>query len=186
MDEKLKRHRYAWRYCQNCEIGSFAKRHVLYEFVPYQYDDTRVMFIGEGPGESEDATGRPFIGRSGMLLRSTISEVLDDIGMSGISYILTNIVACRAQDKSGGKNRPPSDEEIGNCNQRLRALLHIVNPEVVVTVGNISKKWAPIGDRKNVHLLHPAYLLRNGGKNSAEFTGFRRAIAEAFKECYEG
>jgi len=137
-----------------------------------------LVFVGEGPGENEDATGRPFVGRAGKLL----DEVLRRNGMTRQHVYICNVVKCRAADLQGGRwmNRPPSPEEISACQPWLEQQLGIIKPLVVVCVGApaantvIHKGFRITSERGRwftnspyapwtVAVFHPAYVLRLSG-----------------------
>jgi len=84
------------------------------------------MFIGEGPGRTEDQTGRPFVGRSGKLLRGMIQA----IGMGENDFYIANIVKDRPPN-----NRPPEPEEIEQCVKFLRKQIEIIQPKLLVLLG---------------------------------------------------
>ena len=76
------------------------------------------MLVGEGPGEEEDRTGRPFVGRAGKML----DQALADNGLSREDVYICNTLKCRACEWNGdrARNRPPSPEEVANCKPRSR------------------------------------------------------------------
>jgi DNA polymerase len=128
---------------------------------------SKIMFIGEGPGEEEDIQGRPFVGRSGKLL----TKILESTGFDRGTVFITNIVKCRPP-----KNRDPEAVEIKACSVYLESQIAIINPKVIVTVGAVSTK-AILGFKEGITklrgelfewrgikvmpILHPSYLLRN-------------------------
>ncbi len=127
-----------------------------------------VMVVGEGPGAQEDEEGIPFVGRSGRLLEKLLGEV--GIGRSDI-YI-ANVVKCRPP-----RNRDPRPDEIDACKPYLRRQIELVDPEVVITVGNFSSKLLLVTTtgitrlrgrvyewwgRYLVPTFHPAAALRGG------------------------
>lgn len=148
--------------------------------------DADVMFVGEGPGQREDELGLPFVGRSGELL----DQLLGEIGLTRGEVYIANVVKCRPPN-----NRDPRPEEIDACKHFLRSQLQLVDPTVVVTLGNFSSKlllrtetgitrlrgiaYAWWG-RYLVPTFHPAAALRGGqGKLDemrADFAIVRRAI----------
>jgi DNA polymerase len=87
----------------------------------------RVMFIGEAPGEQEDAQGRPFVGAAGKLL----TELLWSIGLKREEVFITNIVKCRPPS-----NRPPRKDESSVCKEYLDRQLKLVNPRIICPMGN--------------------------------------------------
>ena len=90
---------------------------------------SRVMFIGEAPGAREDASGRPFVGRSGELLISLIQE----IGLSRETVFITSILKSRPP-----KNRKPTQVEISACRPYLERQIDIINPQVIVLLGGVA------------------------------------------------
>jgi uracil-DNA glycosylase len=86
----------------------------------------KVVFVGEAPGAKEDATGRPFVGRSGKFLDSVLAE----LGVDSEDVFITNIVRCRPPG-----NRKPSKSEIDSCLKNLVRELKAIRPKVVVALG---------------------------------------------------
>ncbi len=91
--------------------------------------DADVLFIGEAPGANEAKQGIPFCGMSGKIL----NELLDSAGLSREDIFITNTVLCRPPE-----NRNPSKLEIENCRDRLDKLIEVMNPKVIVTIGNFA------------------------------------------------
>jgi len=126
------------------------------------------MFVGEGPGEVEDSTGRPFVGPAGQKL----DEVLASVKMCRKEAYITNIVKCRPPG-----NRVPSRAEMEVCAPYLEAQIALINPGLIVALGNTSTQWLMpdvpgitkshgmfFSWRGGIQLLpmfHPSYLLRN-------------------------
>ncbi len=137
-----------------------------------------LVLVGEGPGEQEDATGRPFVGRAGALLDKALREA----GMARRHVYICNIVKCRAYVIENGRarNRPPTAEEIQACSTWLDAQLTIIKPLVIVCLGGpaastlIHKNFKIMQDRGKwfsnryapavIAALHPAYILRQAGE----------------------
>jgi DNA polymerase len=99
------------------------------------------MLVGEAPGASEDREGLPFVGASGKLLDS----LLEGIGLERDRVYIANVLKCRPPE-----NRDPRPEEVSSCSPWLEAQLEIVDPAVVVTLGNFATRLlrgdpAPIG-----------------------------------------
>jgi len=129
--------------------------------------EAEVMFVGEGPGEVEDNTGRPFVGPAGQKL----DEVLNSVGIRREDIFITNVVKCRPPG-----NRVPSKTEMESCFPYLEAQVALIQPSLIVTLGNTSTQWllpdAPgitksrgtlLTWRGGIQLLpmfHPSYLLR--------------------------
>ncbi len=137
-----------------------------------------LMLVGEGPGESEDASGRPFVGRAGKLLE----EVLRRNGMARHHVYVTNVIKCRAANFEGGRmvNRPPEPDEISACQPWLEQQTSIIKPLVVVCIGGpaantvIHKNFRITAERGKwcttspyaawtMAVFHPAYILRLNG-----------------------
>ena len=103
--------------------------------------DAALMLVGEAPGASEDREGLPFVGASGRLL----DTLLGGIGLARQEVFIANVLKCRPPE-----NRDPKPEEVANCSPWLERQLEIVNPAVVVTLGNFATRLlrgdpAPIG-----------------------------------------
>lgn len=93
--------------------------------------DADVMIVGEGPGQQEDEQGIPFVGRSGQLLESLLGE----IALDRKDVYIANVVKCRPP-----RNRDPRGDEIDACKGYLRRQIQLVDPSVVITLGNFSSK----------------------------------------------
>ena len=133
-----------------------------------------VMIVGEGPGQQEDEQGLPFVGRSGQLLET----LLGDIDLRRDEVYIANVVKCRPP-----RNRDPRPEEIDACKGYLRRQMQLIDPIVVVTLGNFSTKLllrTEIGitrmrgrayewwGRYLVPTFHPAAALRGGERVTNE------------------
>jgi DNA polymerase len=134
-----------------------------------------LMFVGEGPGRDEDLAGEPFVGRSGKLLDKLM---IQEIGIDRSSCYIANVVKCRPPN-----NRDPLPLEIAACRPWLESQLEIIDPSVVVTLGNFATKLlldSTVGISKlrgksypyrRGHLVptyHPAAALRGGAEIVAE------------------
>ena len=136
-----------------------------------------ILFVGEGPGEGENATGVPFIGPAGKLLdqiiirsigaenRSRVAE-----GKQPLTWGLTNLVCCIPRDEEdGGKANEPDDDQIGACKPRLQEFVGLCQPKLIVCVGRLAEDWLKPGYKWSikfdrviplVRIDHPAYILR--------------------------
>jgi DNA polymerase len=129
-----------------------------------------LVVIGEGPGADEDAQGKPFVGRAGQLL----TKMLESVQISRDEVYITNTVKCRPPG-----NRNPEADELATCAPFLAAQLGVIQPKVVLALGNVAtqallRTKEPIGKlRGRVHAygsavliptFHPAFLLRNPGQ----------------------
>lgn len=139
-----------------------------------------LVLVGEGPGEQEDQTGRPFVGRAGQLL----DRALLDNGLTREQVYICNTVKCRACDWIEGKprNRPPTDDETAACRKWLEPQLRAIAPKVILCVGapsarNLIKKVFRITLERGKYFpcefartalatLHPAYILRQQSASS--------------------
>jgi len=104
--------------------------------------DARLFMIGEAPGEEEDKTGRPFVGRAGMFLNSVLSEA----GFDREKIFITNAVKCRPP-----KNRKPKASELLACRPFLDRQLELVQPEWICTLGAVSTNLFLEGSLTKVH-----------------------------------
>ena len=149
--------------CTLCPLHETRNHVVFGEGDP----NAEVLFVGEGPGEVEDNTGRPFVGPAGQKL----SEVLSSVGIDRESVYITNIVKCRPPG-----NRVPAKGEMEVCFPYLEAQIALIQPSLIVTLGNTSTQWllpdAPgitkargtfltwRGGLQLFPMFHPSYLLR--------------------------
>ena len=137
------------------------------------------MFIGEGPGADEDETGYPFVGRAGKLL----TKMINSIGIERQDVYITNIVKCRPP-----QNRNPLDTEISSCSPILKKQIEIINPKLIVTLGNfpaktlipnipgitrIHGKIFQFENRTMLPTFHPSYLLRNRSSMELAWEDFK-------------
>ena len=90
------------------------------------------MLIGEGPGAEEDRLGVPFVGRSGKLLDTLL---LEEMNIDRSLCYISNVVKCRPPE-----NRDPKAEEVEACSPYLKKQLEIIEPKVIVTLGNFATR----------------------------------------------
>jgi len=148
-------------------------------------EDADLMIVGEAPGEEEDRSGRPFVGRAGQLL----DRILESVGMHRDDVYITNLVKRRPPG-----NRNPRPEEIETSAEILLQQIRIVKPEIIATLGNVPTRWfldtsegitrlhGTWHDWNGIHLMplfHPAYLLRNPNR---EKNGPKWKMWEAMKQ----
>ncbi|MEM6755535.1 MAG: uracil-DNA glycosylase [Planctomycetota bacterium] len=124
LDELKAEHNRDCPYCNNCPS---ATQTVFGEGAP----DARLMFVGEGPGQTEDQTGRPFVGRAGELLNKQIEAM----GIRREDVYIANVVKARPPN-----NRTPTPEEVANCGPYLVRQVRIIRPEAIVTLGGPASK----------------------------------------------
>lgn len=111
--------------CKRCDDLVASRSRIVNGVGP---TDADLLFVGEAPGEQEDAQGEPFVGRSGAIL----DEVLEDAGLGRDTVRITNCVKCRPPE-----NRDPRTEEVANCREYLDREIVAVDPEVIVTLGKV-------------------------------------------------
>lgn len=141
--------------------------------------NSKVLFIGEGPGQNEDLQGEPFVGRGGQLLDKMLAAV--DLSREKNIYI-ANIVKCRPP-----QNRDPFPEEQEACLNWLRNQVALLKPKIIVCLGRIAamklmdpqikitKEHGVFIEKNGVLMmatLHPAALLRNPNNKPAAFEDF--------------
>lgn len=177
--------------CQLCPLAATRTHTVFGVGNP----ESPLMLIGEGPGEQEDLTGEPFVGRSGQLLDLLLEAV--DLSRQRNVYI-TNIVKCRPP-----KNRDPRPEEAEACRGFLQAQLQVINPQVIVCLGRVAAQilidpgfkvtrqhgqWIEGRDgRVYLGTFHPSALLRNPAQKPAAFEDMlklRRYLEQHFPDFY--
>jgi uracil-DNA glycosylase family protein len=161
--------------CTKCDLALSRTNTVFGSGDPY----SPLMLVGEGPGENEDATGLPFVGRAGKLL----DDILAAVDLTRRDVYLTNIVKCRAAVEEGRrmKNRQPRMGEIRACNPYLQGQTEAIRPKIILCLGGpaaktiidkdfrITKdrgKWYDLdGGVKAMATFHPAYVLRQRGED---------------------
>lgn len=149
--------------CKRCALSLTRKNVVVGE----GNLDAELMFIGEAPGEEEDLTGRPFVGRAGQLL----TRIIQAMGLRREDVYIGNILKCRPPN-----NRDPLPHEMENCLPYLFLQLEIIKPKIIVLLGRIAGmalfgkdfslgqergKFLKFRDIKVMPTFHPSYLLRN-------------------------
>lgn len=152
--------------CKKCKLCQRRQNIVFGE----GNTNTKVMFIGEGPGGDEDKEGRPFVGKAGQLM----NKAFDVVGIKRENVYIANIIKCRPP-----QNRDPELDEIEACINYLRNQVMIIKPQIIVLLGRISLqnivgkeykitasrgKWI---EKKGILYMptwHPAALLRDETK----------------------
>ena len=149
--------------CPRCSLAESRTRTVPGEGNP----KATMMLVGEGPGATEDQTGRPFVGQAGQLL----DRILESIELPREAVFIANIVKCRPP-----QNRKPLPDEMAACLPYLRRQIELVKPRVLVALGGTAAEGLlgvkkGLGELRNkVHryngiplvvTYHPAALLRN-------------------------
>lgn len=149
------------RACELCKLSRTRTHAVPGEGHP----QAEVMFIGEGPGFTEDQQGRPFVGAAGRLL----NEMLGVIGMRRQDVFITNVVRCRPPG-----NRDPQPDELDACDSYTQRQIKLLDPKLIVTLGRYSMaRFIGQGPMRDLHgrtrewngitclaMYHPAAILR--------------------------
>jgi uracil-DNA glycosylase len=117
--------------CRACPELAEARQHVVVGDVP-DAGPPRFALVGEAPGAQEDASGHPFVGRSGALLDLLLAEA----GLNRREGAVLNVVKCRPPG-----NRTPKPAEVARCSGWLRRQLELLDPPVVVALGLSAAKW---------------------------------------------
>lgn len=162
--------------CQACALGQTRTKSVFGVGDPH----AELMFVGEAPGEQEDLSGTPFVGRAGQLLDKFLYAV--DIPREKV-YI-ANILKCRPP-----KNRDPLPSEEDACIGYLREQVRLIQPKVIVCLGRISAmrlikpdfkitqehgQWFERGGYLMTAVYHPAALLRDPRKKEDMLEDMKR------------
>jgi uracil-DNA glycosylase len=171
-----------------CALKHTATRLVFADGNP----QARVMFVGEAPGRDEDIEGLPFVGRSGKLLDRMIAA----IGLDRSKAYIANVIPWRPPG-----NRTPTPQETQVCLPFIQRQIELVNPDVLVTLGNPSTQ-ALLGTREGIMrtrgkwfdydtgtrtiraiaTFHPAYLLRSPSYKRMTWQDLR-AVAKALEQA---
>lgn len=155
--------------CRRCKLASTRTNIVFGE----GSSNAELMFIGEGPGADEDATGRPFVGRAGQLL----TKMIEAIDLKREDVYIANVVKSRPPG-----NRAPESDEVKACIPFLFRQIAAIRPKLIVALGNPAmqallntkdgitkmrgqfKDYPHIPGIKVLPTFHPAYLLRSPDK----------------------
>lgn len=155
-----------YAHCEKCPV--LAKNRTNVVFGVGNPKQCKVVIIGEAPGQQEDLQNEPFVGKSGQLLNG----FLEGIGLSRADVYITNTILCRPP-----QNRNPSMDELRNCKARLDSHIEILDPQVIVTLGNFASQYMlqtkmgitklrgemhEMFGRKIIPMQHPAVLLYHG------------------------
>ncbi|MGB3655999.1 MAG: uracil-DNA glycosylase [Rivularia sp. (in: cyanobacteria)] len=153
--------------CHRCPLGDTRQNAV----VGRGNLQASIMIIGEAPGQNEDETGLPFVGRAGQLLEKILASVKLD---SEQDVYIANINKCRPPG-----NRNPTTEEIKACKPYLLEQIRLVDPKIILLTGatalkgllaekrgitKIRGQWIEWSGRSCMPIFHPSYLLRNSSR----------------------
>lgn len=175
--------------CLNCRRCALAdtRNHVVFGEGP---ENAEVMCIGEGPGEQEDLTGRPFVGRGGKLL----DDMLEIIDLSREKNVyIANMVKCRPP-----QNRDPLNIEQEACSQWLETQIRLLRPKIIICLGRIAAmtyiredfkisrehgQWFEKDGILRTALFHPAAILRNPRRRPETFEDLKIVQAKIKEVC---
>jgi uracil-DNA glycosylase len=159
--------------CRACVMGATRTHPAYGEGDPC----AALMVVGEGPGETEDRLGRPFVGRAGELLE----KMLAAIGLAREDVYIANTVKCRPTLDTGTRlaNRAPTPDEMRNCRHFLDQQIEVIRPRAILALGApaaksfMGEKFSITRQRGQWHegphgipviaTFHPAYILRLTG-----------------------
>ncbi len=148
----------AWLTCRKCRLAK-TRRSVVLGRGQLPAD---ILFVGIGPGTSEDVLGQAFVGPSGKIMNQAVEDAGQKAGYIPRCYY-ANLVCCRPCDDRKGDNRDPLDDEMTACRPRLTETVALVRPKRIVLLGQTVQqeglKLFPDGDS----LPHPASILYGGG-----------------------
>ena len=172
-------------HCQKCALAE-TRHNVVFGEGPR---DAEVMFIGEGPGEQEDLSGRPFVGRAGKLL----DDMLAMIDLDRSRVFIGNMVKCRPP-----QNRDPLNVEQEACIGYLRNQVALLRPKIIVCLGRIAAmklikedfkitrehgQWVEKAGVQMTAMFHPAALLRDPRKRPESFGDLKQLQAKIKELC---
>lgn len=176
MEQTLQALEKSCQLCQRCELGKTRTNLVFGVGNP----NADLMFVGEAPGEQEDLSGTPFVGRAGQLL----DKFLYAVDIERRDVYIANILKCRPP-----KNRDPLPEEEDACIGYLREQVRLIRPKVIVCLGRIAAMrlikpdfkitqehgvWFEKGDFLMTAVYHPAALLRDPRKKEDMLEDMKR------------
>ncbi|MBE6583310.1 MAG: uracil-DNA glycosylase [Ruminococcaceae bacterium] len=162
--------------CDKCPLGKTKTNTVF----GVGNKNTDIMFVGEAPGESEDKSGIPFVGRAGKLF----DKYLLALGIDRNEVYIANILKCRPPN-----NRDPLPEEQDMCMSYLREQVRLIKPKMIVCLGRISAMklikpdfkitkehgiFFKKGAFEIVAVYHPSLLLRDLSKREEMYTDMKR------------
>ena len=171
--------------CRKCSLADTRHNVVFGEGAR----DAEVMFIGEGPGEQEDLTGRPFVGRAGQLL----DDMLEMIDLRREKVFIGNMVKCRPPG-----NRDPLNIEQEACIGYLRNQVALLRPKIIICLGRIAAmkliredfkitrehgQWMEKAGVWMMAMFHPSALLRDPSKRPESFVDLKTLQAKIREIC---
>jgi len=183
MSDELSELRSQVEVCRSCTLHKTRLKPVFGEGP----NDSKVLFVGLGPGYHENREGRPFVGAAGKLL----DNLLETSGLKREDVYITNIIKCYLP------NNKASDEEIAMCTPYLNKQIDLIQPKFIIPLGNVAASYLlrkfgqQIAPMRNLHtkiffvstlffqtklipMYHPAAALRNPGLKSVVREDWRK------------
>ena len=166
--------------CTRCALAKGRNKLVFGDGDP----NARLMFVGEGPGADEDASGLPFVGRGGQLLNNMIAAM----SLKREQVYIANVVKCRPP-----QNRTPEPYEAHTCSPFLFQQIDVIRPQVIVALGQTAvtyltgekrslSAWRgvvhPLRGTKLIVTYHPAFLLRDPNQKKHAWADLQIAMRE--------
>jgi len=169
--------------CHKCSLGDTRNNVVFGVGNPKAI----LMFIGEGPGEQEDLSGIPFVGKAGQLF----DKMIKAIELTRDDVYIANIVKCRPP-----RNRNPQNDEAMACIPYLYKQIELINPDIIVCLGKVAAtylihsdykitkergRWKVIDKRRYIMAIyHPSFLLRDPSRKAEAWIDLKE-IKKAYK-----
>jgi uracil-DNA glycosylase family 4 len=166
--------------CTRCALAKGRNKLVFGDGDP----NARLMFVGEGPGADEDASGLPFVGRGGQLLNNMIAAM----SLKREQVYIANVVKCRPP-----QNRTPEPDEAHTCSPFLFRQIDVIRPQVIMALGQTAvtyltgekrslSAWRgvvhPLRGTKLIVTYHPAFLLRDPNQKKHAWADLQIAMRE--------
>lgn len=171
--------------CQNCSLAETRTNVVFGDGC----ETAEILLVGEGPGQSEDEQGVPFVGRAGQLL----DDMLEMIGLDRTKVYIGNTVKCRPP-----QNRDPLNVEMAACRGWLDRQIGLLRPKILVCLGRIAAKemikddfritaehgqWFTRDGVQMMAIYHPSALLRDPMKRPETFEDLKGLQAKIRELC---
>lgn len=154
-------------------------------------ENAEIMFIGEAPGEKEDETGRPFVGRAG----NKLNDIIESVDLKREDFYIVNTVKCQPPS-----NRDPEPWEMDECRDYLEATIASINPKLIVTLGAVPTQYLLDTDERISDLrgkfyewrgvqvfplFHPSYLLHQPSKEEGSPKWLTFRDIQKIKKSYD-
>jgi DNA polymerase len=175
--------------CTDCSLHDFPKTGAYGRVQWRGNPKSKIVLVGEAPGETEVLTNQPFTGTSGKLL----DELFQEIGIDTNTLFLTNVIKCRPNG-----NRKPNTFECLSCGKYLLREISIINPKLIIAVGSTAGafllkksklvmndsagKLYPMDKYKLLVLYHPAAILYERLNNSTVIADATRQHLKTYKK----